>query len=158
VRSAECGVGKARQLRIVVVRLKSISNFTDFDPFMLEPDVMLQYSDRPEDIEQTDMVIIPVRRIRYVIFSISRSFILTKASDVLIDGGRRLSASVEAIRCSGRAFMTRRELKAKPLYRRHWPSEHRDYFRAGKDDLLGGSRAECGIRSLRPELRPRVAE
>ena len=46
-------------VRIVIVRLRSISNFTDFDPFELEPDVRLQYSDRPEDIENADLVIVP---------------------------------------------------------------------------------------------------
>jgi adenosylcobyric acid synthase len=46
-------------LRIVVVRLRYISNFTDFDPFLCEPDVQLQYSVSPADIENADMVIIP---------------------------------------------------------------------------------------------------
>ena len=41
------------------MRLRSISNFTDFDPFELEPDVHLQYSDRSSDIENADMVIVP---------------------------------------------------------------------------------------------------
>lgn len=60
-RSSEFGVRSAENkvVKIVVVRLKSISNFTDFDPFMLEPDVMLQYSDRYEDIENADLVILP---------------------------------------------------------------------------------------------------
>ncbi len=46
-------------IRVVVVRLRSISNFTDFDPFLCEPDVQLQYSVSPADIENADMVIIP---------------------------------------------------------------------------------------------------
>ena len=46
-------------IRIVVVRLRYISNFTDFDPFLCEPDVQLQYSVSPADIENADMVIIP---------------------------------------------------------------------------------------------------
>lgn len=46
-------------IRIVVVRLRYISNFTDFDPFLCEPDVQLQYSVSPGDIENADMVIIP---------------------------------------------------------------------------------------------------
>ncbi len=46
-------------VRIVVVRLRYISNFTDFDPFLCEPDVQLQYSVNPADIENADMVIIP---------------------------------------------------------------------------------------------------
>lgn len=46
-------------IRIVVVRLEYISNFTDFDPFLYEPDVELVYSDNPADIENADIVIIP---------------------------------------------------------------------------------------------------
>jgi adenosylcobyric acid synthase len=46
-------------IRIVVVRLKYIANFTDFDPFFCEPDVHLLYSVNPSDIENADMVILP---------------------------------------------------------------------------------------------------
>jgi adenosylcobyric acid synthase len=46
-------------VRIAVIRLKYISNFTDFDPFFCEPDVHLLYSTNPSDIENADMVIIP---------------------------------------------------------------------------------------------------
>lgn len=46
-------------LRIVVVRLGLISNFTDFEPFLHEPDVELVYSLKPSDIEGADMIIIP---------------------------------------------------------------------------------------------------
>lgn len=46
-------------VRIVVVRLKYISNFTDFDPFLCEPDTHLLYSTNPSDIENADMVIVP---------------------------------------------------------------------------------------------------
>jgi adenosylcobyric acid synthase len=43
----------------VVVRLRYISNFTDFDPFLYEQDVDLIYSLRDADIEHADLVIIP---------------------------------------------------------------------------------------------------
>jgi adenosylcobyric acid synthase len=46
-------------LKIVVLRLRYISNFTDFDPFMYEPDVDLIYSFRREDINNADLIIIP---------------------------------------------------------------------------------------------------
>lgn len=49
----------AKEIRIVVVRLKYIANFTDFDPLGYEPDVELVYSTNPADIENADMVIIP---------------------------------------------------------------------------------------------------
>jgi adenosylcobyric acid synthase len=47
------------KIKIVVVRLRYISNFTDFDPFLYEPDVELVYSLRDADIEHADLVIIP---------------------------------------------------------------------------------------------------
>ena len=50
---------RSAAVRIVVVRLKFISNFTDFDPFYHEPDVDLLFSANPTDIENADMVIIP---------------------------------------------------------------------------------------------------
>ncbi|MEW6108269.1 MAG: cobyric acid synthase [Nitrospirota bacterium] len=48
-----------KPLRIVVLRLRYISNFTDFDPFMYEPDVELIYSLREDDIENADLLVIP---------------------------------------------------------------------------------------------------
>jgi adenosylcobyric acid synthase len=50
---------KGSRIKITVVRLRYISNFTDFDPFLYEPDVELVYSLRDEDIEHADLVIIP---------------------------------------------------------------------------------------------------
>lgn len=50
---------KDSRLKIVVVRLRYISNFTDFDPFLYEPDVELLYSLREEDINNADLIIIP---------------------------------------------------------------------------------------------------
>ncbi len=47
------------KLKIVVVRLRYISNFTDFDPFLYEPDTELIYSLSDADIEHADLVIIP---------------------------------------------------------------------------------------------------
>jgi adenosylcobyric acid synthase len=46
-------------IKVVVVRLKYISNFTDFDPLQYEPDVQLIYSSNPADIENADLVIVP---------------------------------------------------------------------------------------------------
>ena len=46
-------------LKIVVLRLRYISNFTDFDPFLYEPDVDITYSLLNRDIENADLVIIP---------------------------------------------------------------------------------------------------
>ena len=48
-----------KAIKIVVLRLRYIANFTDFDPFMYEPDVELKYSLREEDINNADLIIIP---------------------------------------------------------------------------------------------------
>ena len=48
-----------KPIKIVVVRLRYISNFTDFDPFLYEQDVELNYSLRDADLENADLVIIP---------------------------------------------------------------------------------------------------
>jgi len=49
----------SKRIKVVVVRLRYISNFTDFDPFNYEPDVELLYSLREEDINNADLIIIP---------------------------------------------------------------------------------------------------
>ncbi len=46
-------------IKVVIVRLKYISNFTDFDPFSLEPGVEVVYSENPAEIGNADLVIIP---------------------------------------------------------------------------------------------------
>jgi adenosylcobyric acid synthase len=46
-------------IKIVIVRLKYISNFTDFDPLACEPGVEVVYSRNRMDIEHADMVIVP---------------------------------------------------------------------------------------------------
>ena len=47
------------KIKIVLIRLSYIANFTDFDPFICEPDVELLYSANPSDIENADIVIVP---------------------------------------------------------------------------------------------------
>jgi len=46
-------------ISIDVIMLPHISNFTDFDPFEIEPDVNLRYIKRCEDINSPDVLIIP---------------------------------------------------------------------------------------------------
>lgn len=51
--------GRQGAIRVVVVRLTYISNFTDFDPLSHEPDVELIYSRNAADIENADLLILP---------------------------------------------------------------------------------------------------
>jgi len=46
-------------LDIAVVRLRWISNFTDFDPLRFEPGVRIYYTRSPADVERADLVILP---------------------------------------------------------------------------------------------------
>jgi len=48
-----------KPVKIVVLGLRYISNFTDFDPFMYEEDVEIKYSLDEADINNADLIIIP---------------------------------------------------------------------------------------------------
>ncbi|MBI5664498.1 MAG: cobyric acid synthase [Nitrospirae bacterium] len=58
-KSARFNQAGHKDLRIVVLRLKYISNFTDFAPFLYEPDVDIRYSLWEEDISSADLIIVP---------------------------------------------------------------------------------------------------
>ena len=47
------------EIIVAVVRLKHISNFTDFQALSLHPGVTLKYALRPDDLEGADVVILP---------------------------------------------------------------------------------------------------
>ena len=49
----------ADSIDIVVVDLGHISNFTDFDPFAIEPDINLRVARSPQDIGSPDALIVP---------------------------------------------------------------------------------------------------
>ncbi len=49
----------AGELRIGVVRLPHIANYSDFDPLEREPGVALQYIERPEEVAGLDLLILP---------------------------------------------------------------------------------------------------
>jgi adenosylcobyric acid synthase len=49
----------ARPLRIGVVALPHMANFTDFDPLALEPAVSLAYLQQPEEMAGADLLILP---------------------------------------------------------------------------------------------------
>jgi adenosylcobyric acid synthase len=51
--------GYKRPIAIGVVVLPRISNYTDFEPFLREPDVSLQYLDNPKDARTLDVICLP---------------------------------------------------------------------------------------------------
>jgi len=51
--------GPSRALRIGVIALPHIANFTDFDPLALEPAVSLAYLEQPSEVGAADLVILP---------------------------------------------------------------------------------------------------
>jgi adenosylcobyric acid synthase len=53
------GLRDDRQIRMLVVRLPRISNYTDFDALAGEPDVDLRFSEKPERDEQVDVICLP---------------------------------------------------------------------------------------------------
>jgi adenosylcobyric acid synthase len=48
-----------RRLRIAIIALPSLANFTDFDPLFEEPSLCLRYCHRPDQLEPADVVLIP---------------------------------------------------------------------------------------------------
>ena len=52
-------IKKGSDVRIAVIRLPYISNYTDFDPFELEEGVSLWYAKKPAELDGANIVIIP---------------------------------------------------------------------------------------------------
>ncbi|MGC9154645.1 MAG: cobyric acid synthase [Ferrimicrobium sp.] len=46
-------------IRVRVVELPYLANYTDFDPLVLEPDVDLRFVRRPEDLADADLIVLP---------------------------------------------------------------------------------------------------
>jgi len=57
--SARGSKGETERVKIAVVRLPHIANFTDFTPLELEPGVKVVYARRPGDIADAHLVILP---------------------------------------------------------------------------------------------------
>ncbi len=51
-----------RQVRIAAVRYPSLSNPSDLDPFLIEPDVQLRWVEHARDLEPVDLVVLPGSR------------------------------------------------------------------------------------------------
>jgi adenosylcobyric acid synthase len=55
----EGSTSRERPLRIGVIALPHMSNFTDFDALAAEPSVALAFVERPEELSKADLVILP---------------------------------------------------------------------------------------------------
>jgi adenosylcobyric acid synthase len=53
------GVSEVEQLDVVVLRLSRLSNFTDFDPFLVDSGVAVRFVDHPSAFGDPDLVVIP---------------------------------------------------------------------------------------------------
>ena len=51
--------GSARPLRIGIIALPHMANFTDFDPLALEPSVSLAFLEHPDEMAAADLLILP---------------------------------------------------------------------------------------------------
>lgn len=89
-------------VRIVVVRLRYIANFTDFDPFFCEPDVHLLYSTNPSEIENADMVIVPGSKNTVKDLLFLRESGLDKSIRKAYDKGARIAAICGGYQMMGR--------------------------------------------------------
>src|SRR5215471_12418286 len=58
-RWSNCGTGPERPLRIGVIALPHMANFTDFDALAMEPSVALAFLDRPDDTAEADILVLP---------------------------------------------------------------------------------------------------
>ena len=54
--------GRLPRLRVVAIALPRLSNPSDFDPLVLEPDVAFSWTRRPADVLDADLVVIPGSR------------------------------------------------------------------------------------------------
>jgi adenosylcobyric acid synthase len=51
--------GPARPIRIGIIALPHMANFTDFDPLALEPSVSLAFLEHPEEMAAADLLVLP---------------------------------------------------------------------------------------------------
>jgi adenosylcobyric acid synthase len=61
-RTRDVSFGPKDFLRVCVVRLPRISNFTDVDALAAEPGVLVRFADRPADLADADLVVLPGSR------------------------------------------------------------------------------------------------
>jgi adenosylcobyric acid synthase len=84
-------LGKSSKIRIAVIKLPRISNFTDFRPLEYEEGVVVDYVERKEDLDDADSIIIPgtkstISDLLYIRQSGIEEKILQKAKEAPIIG------------------------------------------------------------------------
>ncbi len=86
-------------LRVAVVRLPRISNFTDVDALAAEPGVLVRFADRPADLADADLVVLPGSRATVADLGWLRERGLAGAVAARARAGRPCSASAAGTRC-----------------------------------------------------------
>ncbi|GAB5046596.1 cobyric acid synthase [Thermodesulfovibrio sp. TK110] len=81
-------------VKLVILRLRYISNFSDFEPLRFEPDVEIVYSLRKEDLLNADIIIIPGSKKTFDDLKLLKELKIDKTL-------RRLSRDVEIIGICG---------------------------------------------------------
>lgn len=56
------GARTGKPLRVAAVRYPSLSNPSDLDPLLIEPDVELSWVERPDDLARADLIVLPGSR------------------------------------------------------------------------------------------------
>lgn len=81
--------GDGSLLDIAILRLPRISNFTDFDPLLIEPDVQVRYVTSVHDFGQPDAVIVPgSKNTAEDLLYLRRTGLADKLLEFVADGGR----------------------------------------------------------------------
>jgi adenosylcobyric acid synthase len=152
---------EGKTVKIVIVRLKYISNFTDFDALAHEPDVDLLYSDNPSDIENADMVIVPGSK------NTVKDLLYLKERGLDTSIHRAYGKGIQVMgMCGGYQMLGKRILDPLGV-----ESEHREVAGLGLLDIETifekekvtcqaeatiVRSAECGVRSLAPSVFERA--
>lgn len=84
-------IGKSSKIRIAVIKLPRISNFTDFRPLEDEKGIVVDYVERKEDLDDADLIIIPgtkstISDLLYIRGAGIEEKILQRAKDIPIIG------------------------------------------------------------------------
>jgi len=99
-------------LRVAVVRLPRLSNFTDVDALAAEPGVLVRYATRPEELADADLVILPGSRATVADLGWLRAVGLAEAIGRRAAAGRAVLGICGGFQMLGRAIEDRVESRA----------------------------------------------